>query len=85
MSDSESNEGRVVDPDEVQIPKEVAEKLNTLIDAGRVIMMVGDEKNVRPMLLPDIFQEMFSILGDMDARLTKLERGERPSGLIVPN
>lgn len=86
MSDSESNEGRVVDPDEIQIPKEIAERLNSLIDAGRVVMMVGDEKNVHPMPLPAIFQEMFSILGDIDRRLTKLETGGvRPSSIIVPN
>lgn len=77
-----------IDPTEVQIPEEVARRLSLdmLIDAGRVLMMVGNDKEARPMTLPQIFQEIFAILGDIDKRLVALENpGERPSGLIIPN
>lgn len=56
-----------------------------LVDAGRVIMMVGGPQAMRPMSLPQVFQEIFAILGDIDRRLTALEKGERPSGLIIPD
>ena len=77
-----------IDPTEVQIPEEVAKRLSpdTLIDASRVLMMVGTEKEARPMSMPQVFQEIFAILGDIDKRLVALENtGTRPSGLILPN
>jgi hypothetical protein len=77
-----------IDPTEVQIPREEAEKLsaNQLIDAARVLMMVGTAQEARPMTVPQIFQEVFAILGDIDKRLMALENpSERPSGLILPN
>ena len=77
-----------IDPTEVQIPEEVAKRLSPdmLIDASRVLMMVGTEKEARPMTMPQIFQEIFGILGDLDRRLMALENpSERPSGLIIPN
>lgn len=77
---------KVLDPDQVQIPKEVAEKMNNLIDASRVLMMVGDEREARPMTIPQIMQEMFGIIGDLDRRLMALEDpSQRPSSLILPN
>ena len=91
MSDSESIENpvtpadRVLDPDEVQIPREVQERINNLIDAGRVVMIVGDGDTARPMTLPQLFQEMFAILGDLDNRLSKMESGRTPGGLVLPN
>ena len=77
-----------IDPTEVQIPEEVARRLSPdmLIDASRVLMMVGTEKEARPMTIPQIFQEVFAILGDIDKRLQAIENpGTRPSGLILPN
>ena len=44
-----------------------------LVDAGTVVMMVGSEKELRPMTVPQIFQEIFAILGDLDRRTTALE------------
>lgn len=77
-----------IDPTEVQIPEEVAKRLSPdmLIDASRVLMMVGTDKQARPMSMPQVFQEIFTILGDIDKRLMALENPtERPSGLIIPN
>lgn len=79
---------QTLDPDQVLIPKDVAERLSPdiLIDASRVLMMVGDEQQARPMTIPQIMQEMFGILGDLDRRLSALENpSERPSGLILPD
>jgi hypothetical protein len=79
---------KVLDPDQVQIPEEVARRLSPdmLIDASRVLMMVGDEREARPMTIPQIMQEMFGIIGDLDKRLMALEDpSRRPSGLILPN
>jgi hypothetical protein len=91
MSDEETTPEitpEAIDPTEVQIPEEVAKRLSPdmLIDASRVLMMVGTEKEARPMSMPQVFQEIFAILGDIDKRLQALENpGTRPSGLIVPN
>ena len=75
-------EETVREPDAVIEPP----KDEKLIDASRVFMMVGDERGARPMSLPQIFQEMFAILGDVDKRLRGLENPkERPSGLILPD
>ena len=77
-----------IDPTEVQIPEEVASRLSPdmLIDASRVLMMVGNEKEARPMSMPQVFQEIFTILGDIDKRLMALENpNTRTSGLILPN
>lgn len=90
MSDEEESKitPEAIDPTEVQIPEEVAKRLSPdmLIDASRVLMMVGTEKEARPMSMPQVFQEIFAILGDIDKRLQALENpGSRPSGLIIPN
>ena len=90
MSEEEKPEitPEAIDPTEVQIPEEVARRLSPdmLIDAAKVVMMVGNDNQVRPMTVPQIFQEMFAILGDVDKRLKALEDpSKRPSGLILPN
>ena len=98
MSDAKSFEDAVMEEDraeaeqrtnEANLDQDVQElgkrMSEMMIDASRVLMMVGDGNTARPMSVPQIFQEMFSILGDIDHRLNKLEKGERPSGLIVPN
>ena len=53
-------------------PEEVIEP-RKLIDGGNVIVLVGDEQRQIPIPLPDIFQQLFSILGDLDKRLMALE------------
>lgn len=53
-------------------PEEVIES-RKLIDGGNVIVLVGDEQRQIPIPLPDIFQQLFSILGDLDKRLMALE------------
>ena len=88
MSEEVEITPEAIDPTEVQIPEEVAKRLSPdmLIDASRVLMMVGTEKEARPMTMPQVFQEIFGILGDLDRRLMALENpSERPSGLIIPN
>lgn len=77
----------VLDPTEVQVPEEVARRLSPdmLVDAGKVVMMVGSEKELRPMTVPQIFQEIFAILGDLDARVQALEAKKSESRLILPD
>lgn len=76
-----------IDPTEIQVPEEVARRLSPdmLIDAGKVVMMVGSDKEVRPMTVPQIFQEIFAILGDLDSRVRALEDKKSDSRLILPN
>ena len=56
-----------------------------LVDAGTVVMMVGSEKELRPMTVPQIFQEIFAILGDLDRRTTALEAKKSENRLILPD
>lgn len=87
MSDEKLIEGEVEERRDATVEALAAsqEESKPFVDAGRVIMMVGGPESMRPMTLPQVFQEIFAILGDIDKRLAALEKGERPSGLILPN
>lgn len=47
-----------------------------VIDGGNVILLVGDPENeMVPVPLPVVFQQLFKVLNDLDARLTALDGG----------
>ena len=56
---------------------QVAEVEPTIIDAGTVVLIVGDEKQQIPMPLPAVLQQLFAILGDLDRRLMDLEANNK--------
>jgi hypothetical protein len=78
-------EPEVKEPDEVIVPEEVQDAPGGLIDGGRVLIMVGDPTSRRaiPMTLPDVFQQLFAILGDLDKRLAKLEGSPTEESRII--
>lgn len=84
MSDDTMNpahKSEVVDPTEVSEPAPG----DRLIDGAKVIMIVGDERQAVPMALPDVFQQMFAILGDLDRRLMALEEKKQKSSIVTIN
>lgn len=75
----------VVGPTEVPEEETGRATKGLLVDAGTVVMMVGSEKELRPMTVPQIFQEIFAILGDLDRRVQALETNNSESRLILPD
>ncbi len=55
------------------------------IDAGQVIILVGNPntKQAIPMPLPAVFEQLFGILGDIDRRLTALEGSPKEKSKII--
>lgn len=67
------------------VPVTTSESEVDFIDAGRVLIMVGDPQTGKgmPISLPVVFEQLFGILADLDRRLMELEAGPKEKSRII--
>lgn len=76
---------QTAEPPEVLDFQEPNQKDLDFVDAGRVLILVGDpaSKTALPMPLPAVFEQLFGILGDLDRRLMALEGEPKEKSKII--